>query len=146
MKVLENWIEPWGTVEKNIRWQPRHPEPVQELPKKTPRKRRSDAQFATTADRQAAYRATLKEKGHASLEQLSPANETDTPGPDNEELPATFCQDPVTEISPENADPQYSTCDSSSVEYQDISESMPLPVTPEAGSEREELGIIEEQT
>ncbi len=119
-KVLENWIEPWGTVEKNLRWQLRHREPAPEFPKKKPRKRRSDARYATTADRQAAYRARLKEKRRTALEQPSPANETDSPEPDVEELSATFCEDPVTETSPVNGDPEYSTCDSSSVEGHDV--------------------------
>ena len=64
--------------------------PESELTTKTPRKRRSDARYATTADRQAAYRARLKENRRASLEQPSPANETDSQGPDVEELPAAF--------------------------------------------------------
>jgi hypothetical protein len=41
------------------------------------RKRRSDARYSTTAERQAAYRARLKEKPSASVEQPLPANETD---------------------------------------------------------------------
>src|SRR5450759_1086170 len=53
--------------------------PESELTTKKERKRRNDAQYATTADRQAAYRARLKEKRHASLKQPSPANEMDTP-------------------------------------------------------------------
>jgi hypothetical protein len=42
--------------------------PESELTTKTPRKRRSDARFASTAERQAAYRPRLKEKRHSSLE------------------------------------------------------------------------------
>jgi hypothetical protein len=48
------------------------------------RKRRSDARYSTTAERQAAYRARLKEKPSASLEQPSPANETDSSAADSE--------------------------------------------------------------
>src|SRR5712691_13263163 len=76
-----------------------------QLSTKTPRKRRSDTKFATPADRQAAYRARLQEDRRGNLEQASPVNEPDSPGPDVEELPATPCQDPVTETSPENTDP-----------------------------------------
>src|SRR5713101_6433304 len=78
--------------------------PELELTTKTPRKQRSDARYATTADRQAAYRAREKDKRRASLEQPSPASETDSLGPDVEELPATLCQDPVTATSPEEAE------------------------------------------
>ena len=120
--------------------------PDSELTTKTQRKRRSDAVYATPKERQAAYRARLQENRRASLEQLSPANETDSPGPAVEELPTTFCQDSVTETSPENADPQYSTCYSSSAGGRDVSESVPLSVTPEACSEREELRVIEGET
>jgi hypothetical protein len=118
--------------------------PESELTSKIPRKRRTDARYVTTADRQAAYRARLKEKLPANLQQPSPAHETDSLGPDVEELPATLCQDPVTETSPENTDPQHSTCYISSVESRDISESVPVPVTAETCGEREELRVIEE--
>ena len=55
--------------------------PESELTTKTPRKRRSDAVYATAKERQAAYRARLKEKRHASAEHPLPANETDMPIP-----------------------------------------------------------------
>jgi hypothetical protein len=118
--------------------------PESELTTKTPRKRRSDVKFATTADRQAAYRARLKDKRHASLEQPLPATETDTPIPAVVEPSVTVCEASVPEIGPENAESQHSACDSSSEDSHDISESVPLPVTPEACSEREELRVIEE--
>jgi hypothetical protein len=38
-----------------------------EVAKKTPRKRRSDARYATPAERQASYRARLKERRFAGL-------------------------------------------------------------------------------
>ena len=79
-----------------------------ELTTKTPRKRRSDARFATTAERQAAYRARLKEKRHSSLERLSPSNETDSPRPDVEESSVTVCETPVPEIGPENRSSTFS--------------------------------------
>jgi hypothetical protein len=115
-----------------------------ELTTKTQRKRRSDARFATTAERQAAYRARLKEKRHSSLEQLSPSNETDSPRPDGQETSVTVCEAPVPEIGPQEAETQHSACYSPSVEGCDISESTPLPVTPEACSESEALRVIEE--
>ena len=118
--------------------------PESELTTKTPRKRRRDARFATPADRQAAYRARLKEKRRASLEQPSPANETDTPIPAVEEPSVTVCEAPAAEIGPENAETQHSACDSSPGEGSDISENMPSLVTAEACSEKEELRVIEE--
>ena|ERR1700676_3305788 len=69
-KVLDDYVEPWGTIEKNLRFQPRRREPSQELPKKKkPRKHRKDARYATTAARQSAYRARLKEKRHVDMQQ-----------------------------------------------------------------------------
>ena len=59
-------------------------DPSQERVEK-PRKRRCDARYATTADRQAAYRARLKKKPRSSLEQPSPPHETDSPRPDIQE-------------------------------------------------------------
>jgi hypothetical protein len=119
-------------------------DPVSELTTKTPRKRRSDARFATTADRQASYRARLKEKRDASLEHPSPSNESGSSGPDVEEPSVTVCEAPVPEIGPEEAETQRSACYGSSVEACDISESIPLPVTPEACSERKTVQEIEE--
>jgi hypothetical protein len=119
--------------------------PESELTTKTPRKRRSDARFVTPADRQAAYRARLKEKRDTSLEQPSPAHETDTPIPAVEETSVTVCEAPVPEIGPEEAETQHSACYRSSVEGCDISENVSLSVTPEAYSEREELRLNEEQ-
>ena len=116
--------------------------PESELTTKTPRKRRSDARYATTADRQVAYRARLKEKRRASLEQPLPTTETDTPIPDVEEPSVTVCEAPVPEIGPENADPQHSACDSSPTEGHDISESVPLSATPQTCSESEALQVI----
>jgi len=68
----------------------------------------------------------LHENRRANLEQLSPAIETDSPGPNVEELLATHRKDPVTEIGPEEAETQQSACYSSSEESDDISEDMPF--------------------
>jgi hypothetical protein len=120
--------------------------PESELTTKTPRKRRSDARFATTAERQVAYRARLKEKHRASLKQPSPDNETDSPRPDVQEPSGTVCEAPVSEIGPENAETQHSASNGSSVKSNDISESVPLPVTPQSCSESEALRLIKEET
>ena len=61
-----------------------------------------------------------------------------------EEPSVTVCEAPVPEISPENAETQHSACDNSPVECHDISENVPLSVTPEACGESEELRVIEE--
>jgi hypothetical protein len=66
-----------------------------------PRKRRCDAIYATAKERQAAYRARLKESRRAGIEQPSPTANTDMPIPAVEETSVTNCQVPVTEISPE---------------------------------------------
>jgi hypothetical protein len=145
-KVFNNYEELFEATDKNPSLQQQlqqgpSPERIEKR-----RKLRSDAKFTSPAARQAAYRARLQERRHTVIEQPSPANETDSPRPGVEVLPATFCQDPVTETNPENAEMQHSACYDSSVEGCDISESTPLPVTPEARSEREELRVVEEET
>jgi|SRR5665213_1773221 len=118
--------------------------PESESTTTAPRKRRSDARFATTAERQAAYRARLKENRHSNLEQPSPSNETDSPRPDVQEPSVTVCEAPSPEIGRENAKTQQSAYDGSSEECHDISESVPVSVTPEACSKKKTLQEIEE--
>jgi hypothetical protein len=107
-----------------------HRDQEPELNTKKPRKRRSDSVYATAKERQADYRARMHENRRANPEQPSPAIETEPPGPNDEKLPVTLCQDPVTETSPEEAETQQSPCYSSSEESNDISETVPLSVTP----------------
>jgi hypothetical protein len=116
------------------------PEPV----KQKPRKRRSDAIYATAKDRQAAYRARLQESRRARIEQPSRTTNTDTPIPAVEEPSVTTCEARVIESSPENAETQHSPCYGSSEECSDISESASLSVTPQICSESEKLRLIEE--
>ena len=118
--------------------------PEAELTTKTPRKRRCDAVYATAKERQAAYRARLQESRCADSEQPSQTANTDTPMPDVEEPSVTVCEAPAMEVGPEEAETQHPACYSSSAEGHDISESVPLLVTPEACSEREELRVKEE--
>jgi len=108
-ELIENYVELRGAIEKNQPFEQLQEEPPLDL-NKNQRKRRSDARYASHAQRQAAYRTRLQESRHAGSKQPLPASETDSPGPDAEELPATCCQDPVPETCPENADPQYSSC------------------------------------
>jgi hypothetical protein len=121
-----------------------HPDQEPELDTKKPRKRRSDMVYATAKEPQAAYRARLQEKERAGIEQPSPTANADRPIPVVEEPSVTVCEAPVTEIGTEEVETQRSACYSSSVEGHDISESTPLPVTPEACSKGEELRVIEE--
>jgi len=117
--------------------------PESELTPKTPRKRRSDARYATTAACQSAYRRRLKES-RLAMQLPSPATETDTPISAAEEPSVTVCDAPLPEIGPEEAETQHSTCYGSSEESCDISENMPLSVTPQTCSESEALRLIEE--
>ena len=121
-----------------------HPDQEPELDTKKPRKRRSDMVYATAKERQAAYRARLQEKERAGIEQPSPTANADRPIPVVEEPSVTVCEAPVPEIDPESAEMEHSASYDSSVEGCDISESTPLPVTPEACRKREELRVIEE--
>jgi hypothetical protein len=68
-----------------------------ELTTKTQRKRRSDARFATTAERQAAYRARLKEKRHADLQQLPASSDTNSRSPADPKLIDNALTPPVAE-------------------------------------------------
>ena len=139
-KVFDNYAE-LREILKGHQQLPQ--DPSAELMNK-PRKSRSDVRYATRADRQAAYRARLQEKQRAGIEQSSSADETESPLPDVQEPSVTACEVPVTEIGPEEAEPQHSACNGSSDEYYDISESVTLPVAPEACSESEEMQVIEE--
>ena len=86
-KVFDNYPELLEAAEKNPCLQEQlQQDPSQERIEKS-RKRRSDARFSTPAARQAAYRVRLQENRRGSLEQPSPADETDSPGPDVEEPP-----------------------------------------------------------
>src|ERR1039458_3419828 len=122
-KVIGNYVDLRGAVQENQHHERLPQEPSLELTTKE-RKRRSDARFVTPADRQAAYRARLKEKRHPSVEHPLPANETDMPIPAAQELSVTVYETPVPEIGPENAETQHSACDNSPVECHDISENV----------------------
>ena len=77
-----------------------------ELTTEKSRKRRSDAIYATGKERQAAYRARLRESRRATIEEPSPAAVTDVELPLNKEPSVTVGRDSATEISYENAYPQ----------------------------------------
>jgi len=70
-KVFDNYVALRPVLEKNQHGQPLAQDPSPEATKK-PRKRRSDAIFATAKERQAAYRARLKKKRNADMKVPSP--------------------------------------------------------------------------
>src|ERR1019366_3841751 len=80
-KVFDNYPQLREAVLRNLPRDVLPQAPESELITKTPRKRRSDAEYATTAERQAAYRARLKEKRHADLQQHPESSDTDSPSP-----------------------------------------------------------------
>src|ERR1035437_5836927 len=143
--VVDYYEELWKTAESHPRDERPHHNTAPEL-NKNPRKRRSDALYATAKERQAAYRARLQENLRADIEQPSPTVNTDTPIPEVEEPSVTVCEAPVTEIGPGEAEKQHSGNYGTSEESYDISESVPLSVTPEACSVREELRVTEKLT
>jgi hypothetical protein len=143
-EVFDNYIQLREAVLRNPSGDMLPQAPELELTTGKARKRRSDALYATAKERQAAYRARLQENLRAGIEQLSPTVNTDTSIPEVEEPSVTVCEAPVTEIGPEEAEMQHSGSYGTSEESYDISESVPLSVTPAAYSEREELRVIEE--
>jgi hypothetical protein len=83
-RVFDNYVDLLEAAEKNPPVQEQLPQdPSQENVEK-PRKRRSDARFATPAERQANYRARLKEKRHAKLQQPPQSSDTDSQPADSE--------------------------------------------------------------
>jgi hypothetical protein len=77
-KIFDNYVELLGTAAGNLCGQEQlRQDPSPELIKKKLRKRRSDARYATRAERQAAYRARLKEKRHPHVQQLPAPSDTD---------------------------------------------------------------------
>jgi len=142
-KVVEDYVELRELCKTRPPSESQHADPEPDLTTKKPRKRRCDAIYATAKERQAAYRARLKEKRHASIEQPSPTVDTDTAIPAVEKTSVTVCEAPVTEISPEMTETQHSSCYGSSKESCDTSESAPCSVTPQSCSESEALRLIE---
>jgi hypothetical protein len=88
-KVFEGYTELRRTAERNLSDEGLRQDPAASLAKKKPRKRRSDARYATPAERQAAYRARLQEKRHADMQFPSPAHGTDSSTPVQEEASVT---------------------------------------------------------
>ena len=60
--VFSHYVELRRALEIRQKNEPSPLEPPLECAKKTPRKRRNDARYSTSAERQATYRARLKER------------------------------------------------------------------------------------
>ena len=103
-----------------------------ELKAKKPRKRRSDAIYATPKDRQAAYRSRLRVTGRVEIEKSSPASETNLPSSVAQEFPVTVCEESAPETSPEHAYPQRSTMNDLSKSGYDNAENKADSVMPQA--------------
>jgi len=88
------------------------------------RKRRRDAKYATAKDRQAAYRAKLRERRRAAIEQASQSGSTGVTNKVQEESSVTVCHGTVSETGPDNRDPQRSTNSNLSVESPTSSENI----------------------
>jgi hypothetical protein len=88
-KVVEDYVELRKSAVRNLSDDGLRQNPPQQRIEKKPRKRRCDTRYATAAERQAAYRARLKEKRLAGMQLPSPAPVTDSSTPADEELSVT---------------------------------------------------------
>jgi hypothetical protein len=113
------------------------------LPATSSRKRRCDVIYATAKERQAAYRARLKERRHGAIEESSRADAADGARSADEKPSVTLCEQTMAETKPESPDPQRSIPDSSSNEGHGNVGSTPVPVTSEGLNESRELRVIE---
>lgn len=104
-KLVDNYVELRKLCKAKPLGQNQQVSPEPAPTTKMPRKRRSDAIYATAKERQAAYRARLKERSHAVPEQPSPATVTDIESPANEKLSVPAGQESVIEAEPQKPDP-----------------------------------------
>jgi len=88
-KAFDDYVALRPVLEKNQPNGHLPQDPTPDLTPKKPRKRRSDAIFATAKERQAAYRARLKEQRHADMQVPSRDPVTDPPDSVEEELSVT---------------------------------------------------------
>ncbi len=102
--VVNNYEELRKLCESKPAEKPPNGNPKTELATTKPRKRRSDAIYATAKDRQAAYRARLKE-GRAAMEKSSRAGTANEARSVDEKPSAAFCEQTKAEINPESPDP-----------------------------------------
>jgi hypothetical protein len=78
-RIFDDYVDLLEAAEKNPPVQEQLPQDQSQENVEKPRKRRSDARFATPAERQAAYRTRLKENRQAELQQPPQSSDTDSP-------------------------------------------------------------------
>ena len=93
-KIVEDYVELRELCEARPSAESQHVNLEPELPAKKPRKRRCDAIYATSKERQAAYRARLQEKRRAGVQIPSPAPATDSSTPVEEQVSVTAVEVP----------------------------------------------------
>jgi hypothetical protein len=76
-RVFSDYVELRRVLEIRQQNEPSPLEPPLECAKKRPRKRRNDARYSTSAERQARYRARLKERRLAGLHHPPQASDMD---------------------------------------------------------------------
>jgi hypothetical protein len=142
-KLVDDYVELREARKANPLHQAQKTIAAPESVTRTPRKRRSNAIYATSKDRQAAYRARLKQNRHMDTGQLSRVAVTDTTVPAGEEPSVTACEELSPETSPEHSYPQqFQVCDLSEPNY-GHAENIPDSVTPKASSEGNEVQLTE---
>ena len=99
--VVDNYVEVRKACERKAFEESPNGNPKQEPAKEKSRKRRSDAIYATAKDRQAAFRAKLREKRHAAVEQRSASGVADPTSKAEEELSVTLCEGTTLEVTRE---------------------------------------------
>jgi len=88
-KIVEDYVGLRELCEAKLAGESQHANPKPELTAKKPRKRRCDAKYATSKERQAAYRARLQEKRSAGMQFPLPATIMDSSTPVEEEVSVT---------------------------------------------------------
>jgi transposase len=88
-KIVNDYVQLRKLCEARPTDERKHANAELQLTAKKPRKRRCDAIYATTKERQAAYRARLQERRRAGVQFPSPAPITDSSTPVEEEVSVT---------------------------------------------------------
>lgn len=93
-KLVDNYVELRKLCKAKPPSESQHANPEPHLTAKKPRKRRCDAIYATSKERQAAYRARLQERRRAGMQIPSPTPVTDSSAPVEEEVPVIAVEIP----------------------------------------------------
>ena len=88
-KLVDDYVELRKLCKAKPPGESQHANSELELATKKPRKRRCDAIYATSKERQAAYRARLQERRRAGMQFPSPAPVIDSSTPTQEEVSVT---------------------------------------------------------